>query len=111
MPGWGGRADQTCHLCSRSSNSVCCTNLHLQLEVYPQKHENLEVLMESVCQGQCRPLLAISSRLCPCSASEGVYSAGSHFSSPSSIPWMPVVFPGACVASPSVCPVRLPVPH
>lgn len=33
-----------------------------------------------------------------CSASEGVYSAGSHFSSPSSIPWMPVVFPRACLS-------------
>lgn len=110
MPGWGGRADQTCHLCLRSSNSVCCTNLHLQLEVYPQKHENLEVLMESACQGQCRPLLAISSRLCP--ALPPRVSTQPALISLLHLPSLGCQWfsPEPALASPSICPVHLPVP-
>ena len=48
VPGWGWWAGQTWHLCLRSLNIVCCTDLHLlRLRVCAQKHESLGVFRDS----------------------------------------------------------------
>lgn len=92
VAGWGWWAGQTCHLCLRSLNSVCCTNLYLLwLRGCPQKHENLGVFRDSA--APCWHVFQAVSLLCLL-----VYLVN-LFSFLFSIfhPWMPVVS-GNCLS-------------